>query len=81
MTVKKQTMPLKKGISRKQASSAGSTPAFLQRNRELFLLGVVIVVTLFIYLPALNHRFTNWDDNDYITDNPYIKTLSPANLH
>ncbi len=50
------------------------------KNREVMLLAVVLLVTLFAYLPVLHHHFTNWDDNDYVTENPCIRTLSVANL-
>ncbi|MEI6681693.1 MAG: tetratricopeptide repeat protein [Bacteroidota bacterium] len=53
---------------------------FVAKNREVILLAVVVLVTLFTYLPILHHRFTNWDDNDYVTENSFIRTLSAANL-
>ena len=54
--------------------------SFLMKNKELLLLALVLIITIFIYYPALRNNFTNWDDNDYITDNQYIKAISPANL-
>jgi len=50
------------------------------KNKELILLAVVLVVTLVICFPALHNKFTNWDDQDYITENIYIKSLTHANI-
>jgi tetratricopeptide (TPR) repeat protein len=37
------------------------------------LLAIVLaVITFLVYLPSLNNRFVNWDDTDYVTDNPYL---------
>ncbi|MDP1623660.1 MAG: tetratricopeptide repeat protein [Bacteroidales bacterium] len=47
---------------------------------DFILLAIVVLVTFAIYTPVLHHQFTNWDDNDYVTENPYIRSLSPANL-
>ena len=33
----------------------------------------LIVMTLAPYLQVRNHEFTNYDDDDYVTDNPYIR--------
>ncbi len=54
--------------------------SFLMKNKEFILLALVILTTFMIYFPALHHQFTNWDDLDYITENQYIKALTPANL-
>lgn len=53
---------------------------FVLKNKELILLFLVVLVTFLIYFPSVHHSFTNWDDNDYVTENQYIKTLSSANL-
>jgi protein O-mannosyl-transferase len=76
----KQSVQQKKRAPVKPAVKKTKEQGFITKYRELLLLAVVLVVTLVIYLPALHHRFTNWDDIDYITDNLVIKSLSPANL-
>jgi tetratricopeptide (TPR) repeat protein len=76
----------KKSIQQKPA--IGSIPVqkkireqgFLMKNKELLLLAVVIIITMVIYFPTLHHKFTNWDDNEYIMGNVYIKALTSANL-
>jgi len=35
----------------------------------------ILLITFLAYLPALDGEFTNWDDNDYITDNLKIRHL------
>jgi tetratricopeptide (TPR) repeat protein len=42
--------------------------------------GVVVLATAFLYAPAVNHQFTNWDDDRQITANPNIRDLSPQGV-
>jgi tetratricopeptide (TPR) repeat protein len=37
----------------------------------------VALITSIVYLPALRNGFVGWDDNFYIFDNPFLKTLAP----
>jgi len=76
----KKTSQQKPRIALRPALQHEKKQGFLIRNREILLLGAVLAVTMAIYTPALFHRLTNWDDLGYVTDNPYIKALSPANL-
>jgi tetratricopeptide (TPR) repeat protein len=50
------------------------------RFRGWLGLGIVLVATAFLYAPALNHQFTNWDDDRQITANPDIRDLSPQGI-
>jgi len=46
-------------------------------NKIVFLSTVLIVaVTVMVYLQMFGNEFVNWDDDRYITENPYITTLS-----
>ncbi len=39
-----------------------------------FFWGVCIgIVSFFLYLPAINFDFLNWDDQKYVTENPHIE--------
>lgn len=40
----------------------------------------VFVVTLLVYLPSVKNGFVLWDDQDYVYENPYIRTLGPMFL-
>ncbi len=42
--------------------------------------GLVVVVTALLYLPALNNGFTNWDDDKQVVANPVIRDLSAGGL-
>jgi tetratricopeptide (TPR) repeat protein len=77
---KKQTNQHKTRIPLQTVQKNIEEQGFIAKNKEIFLLAVVLLITIVIYFPALNHSFTNWDDNDYITGNQYIKSLSPENL-
>jgi tetratricopeptide (TPR) repeat protein len=44
------------------------------------LLIILIVITVIAFSPSLNNDFTNWDDNEYVTENQYITNLSWKNI-
>jgi len=48
------------------------------KNKILIIsAAAVFVVTLLVYLPALKNGFVLWDDQDYVYENPFIRTLGP----
>jgi protein O-mannosyl-transferase len=48
---------------------------------EWSFLGLVALLTFWLYLGSLPKEFTNWDDGQYITNNPLIRSLSLSNLN
>jgi Tfp pilus assembly protein PilF len=44
------------------------------------LLCFTAIVTFLCYSRTLQNTFTNWDDDVYLTDNSYVKNLSPVNV-
>jgi tetratricopeptide (TPR) repeat protein len=60
-------------------SSRKVTTVFRQKNVQLFLI-ITIFLTVICYLPALHGEFTNWDDNQYVTENNTIKQWSGDNI-
>jgi protein O-mannosyl-transferase len=46
------------------------------RNNVILACIIVAVVTVLTFIPALSGQFTNWDDNEYVTENPYIRNAS-----
>lgn len=40
----------------------------------------MLAATALLYAPAVNHQFTNWDDDRQITANPDIRDLSPQGI-
>jgi 4-amino-4-deoxy-L-arabinose transferase-like glycosyltransferase len=45
-------------------------------QKEYFLLAAIFILTVLLYLPALNNGFTNWDDTWYVTENARIADAS-----
>ena len=44
------------------------------RHRKLWLIALIVaLVSIAVYLPAVNNDFINWDDNQYIYQNPNLK--------
>jgi tetratricopeptide (TPR) repeat protein len=47
-----------------------------RKNTRYLLAAVVSLVTAVVYLPALRNDFVIWDDDLFIVDNPFIRSLS-----
>ena len=44
------------------------------KNKKLWLIAVIIcLLSVSVYLPALENNFVNWDDPNYVYDNPHMK--------
>jgi protein O-mannosyl-transferase len=40
----------------------------------------IFILTMMTYVNAVNADFVNWDDDTYITENPLVRSLSPASI-
>jgi protein O-mannosyl-transferase len=50
-------------------------------NQKAFILILIILLLTFIaYLPSLKNEFTNWDDPNYVINNPAIQKLNKENI-
>jgi len=79
-TDKQRIQNKKRKLSKKTDTGKNYKGNFFIKKKEVILLACIIVITVIIYFPALHHKFTNWDDDIYITNNKYIKALTPANI-
>jgi hypothetical protein len=52
-----------------------------KKTHNYFIAGLVSLVTFLVYLPALRNGFVNWDDADYVYENPHIRSLNLKLLH
>jgi len=50
----------------------------LQKNNVAIF--IILAVTFIAYIPVLNAGFVNWDDQDYVTNNPMIKNISDLEI-
>ena len=41
----------------------------------VLIAALVAIVTFIIFLPALKNEFVNWDDDEYVYENPFIRSL------
>ncbi|NQV01839.1 MAG: tetratricopeptide repeat protein, partial [Bacteroidia bacterium] len=39
-------------------------------------LGILLLITFFLYRPVIEHRFTNWDDPTYVLENEHVKEFN-----
>jgi protein O-mannosyl-transferase len=58
---------------------------FLKVNANIYkqpgwIIFLLLALTAVIYIPVFHNQFTNWDDDLYILENPYLKSLSFDNL-
>ena len=66
----------KKGIPPRKTGLLSSP-----RRYKLFLAVLLVAATLALYWPVQQHPFANYDDDEYITVNPHVKSgLTRANL-
>ena len=49
-------------------------------NKKTIIIVVLCVVTFICFSYARHNQFTNWDDDFYVTNDPYIKALTADNL-
>ncbi len=59
--------------------SGMATQKSISNPRKMFLGGLFVLVVL-LYLGSLPKEFTNWDDNQYIAENPDIRAINLRNL-
>jgi hypothetical protein len=50
----------------------------MRKNFKYYLAGSIALITFLVYLTALRNDFVNWDDDIYVYENPYIRSLNPA---
>lgn len=59
-------------------------PEFRQKNilvnPKTWIIAGICILTLVCFRYSLNNRFTNWDDDVYVTNDPYIKAFTAENL-
>ena len=54
---------------------------FLKKQIKIFLpLIAILFITYLSFLPSIKSSFINWDDNEYVTGNPDIRSLSFDNI-
>jgi len=59
-----------------QKTARGEAGALSRCLRAWASIGIVLIATAFLYAPALNNGFTNWDDDRQLTSNRDIRDLS-----
>ncbi len=55
-------------------------PKWWNDKTTLIAVLATVLITFITFLPSLNNGFTNWDDPDYVTENPFITSFSGENM-
>jgi tetratricopeptide (TPR) repeat protein len=63
----------------KSRSQGKKLPEKATKDYSVWLIGISLLLTFIVYLPALSAGFVNWDDPDYVINNLFIRSLS--NIH
>lgn len=48
--------------------------------KKYLILASICIITFLCFQYTVNNQFTNWDDDFYVTNDPYIKAFTPHNL-
>ena len=49
-------------------------------TKKTLIISIICVVTFVCFRYTLNNQFTLWDDDFYVTNDPYIKSFTAENL-
>ncbi len=49
-------------------------------TKQFLILAAICVITFICFQYTTNNQFTNWDDDFYVTNDPYIKAFTKDNL-
>src|SRR6185503_11478719 len=58
-----------------------ATRESLRRWQDWILAAVLVLVTVVVFLPALDNDFVDWDDVENFVNNPHYRGLSWPQLH
>lgn len=75
MAAKKQTRDRQSKADDSPVESVRSLEFFKDPARFLWL-GVLVLVTIVVFVPVRNHQFLGWDDNINVTENPRLLPVS-----
>ncbi len=67
---------------RKEAGASAPDTRFAAPGRRVWLAGAVLILaTLALYYPVHSHPFINYDDRDYVYENPPVQAgLTPSTV-
>jgi tetratricopeptide (TPR) repeat protein len=68
-----------KTLSQPKNDSAGKGPPAI-RWWDVGVCGLLVVMTLAAFAPALSAEFVRWDDPQFVTDNTHVHGITPENL-
>src|SRR5436190_5153710 len=71
----KKYKPASNTIPKKELKTSSQNPQ--KNNITIF---IVLAITFIAYIPVLNAGFVNWDDPDYVTNNPMIKNIADLEM-
>jgi len=52
----------------------------VKKFKIIISIWLILIITFVAFFPSLKNEFTNWDDNEYVTENADIQNLSGRNI-
>lgn len=74
MKSKKRKAPVKPVTEKRDKTNRVSL------NSKYWIIGILLI-TFIVYLPGFDNEITNWDDQAYISESPYVKDFSFNNTY
>ena len=71
--------PQKQQQAARQAATVEKN-SFITKYAEQLIVAGIALVTYLCMRSGLDNQFTNWDDNGYLTNDPFIKDVSSAGI-
>jgi len=71
---------LKQKKTRNNNKQWNSAPAILDPKKVALWLAIISIVTLVAYSSSFNNGITNWDDNEYVVENEFIKVINAESI-
>lgn len=59
-----------------EKTGPASEGSFWKNKENLLFLAVILVVSFTVFLPSLQNKFVNWDDNLFVYENQYVTDIS-----
>ncbi len=73
---------MKKKIKYKQNQASKTKPVQIVKSRKpgtwnpYALLGIILLISIVVYLPVFNNKLLAWDDDLYIKNNPLVYSIN-----
>ena len=80
MSKQKKIQSKKPGPGKKAGEKVRHKEIGKPRDPTVFFILFIIVITAIVYGTSLQNKWTNWDDEGYVLENPLVKAINPSSI-